>query len=306
MPLKLRQMSSRPLGPAIRTVEIDRRRRIGSAPGPVIAGVDPEPAGLGAAAAGIEHRDRRVVGEQRLRGEDVLGEPGLQRLQPPDGSADPVGERRAIQLDALPGEDLALPVERKVIAVFGDQDMGEQSRGGQALGDRTLRGRRLMDRPAGPAAIARPADADDPQPRRHMVEHLADGLADQVQLAAAAGAGLMLDIEPHVLARQVRRQARPVGLRLGRLASWLGAGGSLASTRARSTLEVFKAELQLIVIEPLGAPAELAALQLLDDELQPLDLGLRLGESGALGRKRAHHAAAASPHRPAGRQDRCP
>jgi hypothetical protein len=38
-------------------------RRIGSAPGPVIAGVYPEPAGLGAPAAGIKHPDRRVIGK---------------------------------------------------------------------------------------------------------------------------------------------------------------------------------------------------------------------------------------------------
>ena len=100
--------------------------------------------------------------------------------------------------------------------------MGEQGRGGEALGDRPLRGRRLMDGPAGPAAIARPADADDPQPRRDMVEHLADRLADQVQRAAAAGAGLVLEIEPDVLARQVRRQARPIVCdSSGGLGSWL-------------------------------------------------------------------------------------
>jgi len=50
----------------------------------------------------------------------MFGEPRLQRLQPPGGAANPVGERRAVQLDTMPGEDLALPVERKVIAVFGD------------------------------------------------------------------------------------------------------------------------------------------------------------------------------------------
>ena len=88
--------------------------------------------------------------------------------------------------------------------------MSEKTGTGEALGDRTLRGGRLMDLPAVPAAIARPADADDPKPRRHMIEHLADRLADQVQLAAAAGAGLVLNIEPSVLARQVRRQARPL------------------------------------------------------------------------------------------------
>src|SRR5580692_6900663 len=57
-------------------------------------------------------------------------------------ATDPVGERRAVDLDAIPGEDLALPVEWKVIAVFGDQDMSEQGRTGQPLADRPLRGDR--------------------------------------------------------------------------------------------------------------------------------------------------------------------
>jgi hypothetical protein len=45
---------------------------------------------------------------------------------------------------------------------------------------------------------------------------------------------------------------------------------------------------QLVIIEPLGPSAKLAALQLLDDEMEPFDLGLRLGEAGALGRERTH------------------
>jgi hypothetical protein len=73
---------------------------------PVVTGIDPKPASFGAAAAWIEHGDRCVVGEQRLRGEHMLCEPGLQRLQPPDGASNPIGERRAIQLDTVPGEDL--------------------------------------------------------------------------------------------------------------------------------------------------------------------------------------------------------
>ena len=108
-------MRSGSLGPTIGTVEIDGRRRIESTPRPIVAGINPEPAGFGTTATGVEHRDRGIVGEQLLRGKDVLGEPCLQRLQPPDGAANPVGERRTIQLDALPGEDLALPVKRQVI-----------------------------------------------------------------------------------------------------------------------------------------------------------------------------------------------
>ena len=78
--------------------------------------------------------------------------------------------------------------------------MSQQTGSGQALGDRTLRGRRLMNSPAGAAAIARAADADDAESRRHIIKHLANGLADRVQHAAAAGTGALLDIEPHVLA----------------------------------------------------------------------------------------------------------
>jgi len=119
---------------------------------------------------------------------------GLQEgLQPPAGAADPVRQGRAIDLDAVPGEDLALPVKWQVIAIFGDQDMSEKTGTGEALGDRTLRGGGLMDGPAGPTAITGPADAD-----HHMIAHLADSLPDHMQFAAAAGAGLMLEIEPDV------------------------------------------------------------------------------------------------------------
>src|ERR1700686_2802678 len=144
-------------------------------------------------------------------------EAGLQRLQPPTSAAHPVRESRAIQLNTLSGEDLALPVKRKVIAVLGDQDMGEKTGTGEALGDWTLRSGRLMNSPARPAAIARPADADHSKPRGHMIEHLADRLADHMQFAAAAGARWIPKINPHVLAGQMRRQAWSIGPRSRRL-----------------------------------------------------------------------------------------
>jgi hypothetical protein len=96
----------------------------------------------------------------------------LQRLQPPAGASDPVRQGGAIQLDALAGEDLALPVKRKMVAVLGDQDVGEQGGTGQAFGDRTLRRGRLMNGPASSATIPRSTNADDLKPRWHMVEHL--------------------------------------------------------------------------------------------------------------------------------------
>src|SRR5580704_8231142 len=105
----------------------------------------------------------------------MLRKPGVEWLEPPDGAADPVGQRRAIELDTMPRENLALAVKRQVIAVLGGQDMSEQGRAGKPLGDRPLGGRCLMNGAAGPAAIAWTANTDDPKPCRHIVEHLAYG-----------------------------------------------------------------------------------------------------------------------------------
>src|SRR6266404_6559005 len=48
-------------------------------------------------------------------------------------------------------------------------------------------------------------------------------------------------------------------------------------------------ELQLVIIEPFGAPTKLAALELLNDEPEAFDLRLRLREVGAFGRERPDH-----------------
>ena len=188
----------------------------------------------------------------------------------------------------MSGEDLALPVKRKVIAVLGDQDMGEKPGTGEALGDGTLGGGRLVDGAAGPATIARPADPDDPKPRRHMVQHFADRLADHMKGAPATGAGLVFEIETYVLARQMPRQTWPIGPRAGprrrcALRRKLGFGPCDIS------LQIFEAELQLIIIKPFSSTAELTALQLLHDEPEAFDLRLRLREGRAVDRERANH-----------------
>ena len=95
---------------------------------------------------------------------------------------------------------------------------------------------------------------------------------------AAAGAALVLDVDQDLDPRQVRRQGaqvaspnpgRPRGAvpRSRLLLRRLGCG--------RGLLEVLQAELELVGVEPLRAPAELPALQLPDQEPQLLDLGLR-------------------------------
>jgi hypothetical protein len=88
-----------------------------------------------------------------------------------------------------------------------------------------FRGKRLMDLPAVPVAIAGPADADHSKPSGYMIEHLADGLADCIEHAAAAGAGLMLGIEPDALAVQMRWQTWSIGPRWAAMMSGLPRNG---------------------------------------------------------------------------------
>jgi hypothetical protein len=57
------KMGDRSVGFAIGRIDIGDARRIGAAPWPVVRRIGPELTGLGAPAAGIEHRHRRFIGK---------------------------------------------------------------------------------------------------------------------------------------------------------------------------------------------------------------------------------------------------
>ena len=82
----------------------------------------------------------------------------------------------------MPREDLALTIERQVVAIFAHQNMRQQARARHSLGDGALRRSSLVDRPAGAATIFGTPDAQNPQPCRHEVEHLTDRLADDTPI----------------------------------------------------------------------------------------------------------------------------
>ena len=52
--------------------------------------------------------------------------------------ADPIGQRRALDLDALARQDRRLSIERQSVQVLRDDDIGEQARTGAALLDRQV------------------------------------------------------------------------------------------------------------------------------------------------------------------------
>ncbi|MEY9495933.1 hypothetical protein ABIF33_004953 [Bradyrhizobium elkanii] len=94
-----------------------------------------------------------------------------------------------------------------------------------------------------------------------------------MQRAAAAGADHAVDIEPHILARQMIGQRFAMGRSFG----WLFLGSrTVLFFAGEIAIEIFKPERQLVRIEALRTTAELRALQLLDDRLETLDLTIAM------------------------------
>ena len=127
---------------------------------------------------------------------------------------------------------------------------------------------------------------------RHDVEPLGDVLADPMQRAPAARAGLVLDVDDLLDPRQVRRQRTAVGAALRCPVGALGRISRLLAGEALGLdlLGLLEPEQQLVDRQALGPAAEAMALQLLDDLAQPLVLG-------ALGRE---HRLEARSDRPVG------
>ena len=187
--------------------------------GAVVGRIAPEPADPGPAEAALQGGQRRVVGEHPGMPDDMVEDEVAQRPQPPAGLADPVAQGGAVELDALPGQDLALPVERDAVAVLGHQHLHQQRLGGQAAGDDARR-RRLLVHPvlAAPAGVAGPDGYQHPELGRHDVEPFCFVLADAPHLLAAARAAPVGEVQHLLDPLEMRRQpaavAAPLGSRL--------------------------------------------------------------------------------------------
>src|ERR1700730_8341635 len=92
---------------------IGYRRWRWSAPWTVIHRMGPELTRLGAAPSRIEDRHPRLVAEEQGRRMDGSQLELVEPLQPPRCPLHPAGERRAVEMDAVTGQDLHLPVQRR-------------------------------------------------------------------------------------------------------------------------------------------------------------------------------------------------
>ncbi len=87
-------------------VEVDHPGRIIAAPTPVVARQRPEIAGFRPPATRVQHRRRGFVHEELGGSLQVLGQPIHDGRQVEGRHADPVGQRRAVNVDARAGQDL--------------------------------------------------------------------------------------------------------------------------------------------------------------------------------------------------------
>jgi hypothetical protein len=100
---------------------------------------------------------------------------------------DPVSQCGAVEIDALAGHDLGLPIERQMIGIFGNQHMGDSRFRRQACLDQASWSWGLDDAVgAGTARKFGAAGDEDAELRRDDVQTLGDILADALQATAAS------------------------------------------------------------------------------------------------------------------------
>ena len=159
-----------------------------------------------------------------------------------------------------------------MVAILADQHMGQQAGTCEPLCDRPLGRRRLVDRAAGAAAVFGAANAQHAQTRRYIIQHFADRLANLMDRATTAGTGTGVDVQRHILARQMIGQARTIIRYAAGLLLFAGRFRRQIGLRAGNIgVEIFEPEGELIGIEALGLASEPGALKLLDNTLEAFD-----------------------------------
>jgi len=185
----------------------------------------------------------------------------MQRPEQLGRRAGPVRQGEAIEHHAAAGIDLGLTIQRTVVGVFVDYDVGDRCFRRQPALDQTRRRRGLHHHLlAGPAAVLGPADHQGSEGRRDDVQSFGDVLADPVQRPGAAGAGLVLDVDHLFDPRQVGRQRSSVGPPLGRARRLFGGRRQAHLGGGQLLFEILQRQGKLLGIQLLRAGAEGGAL----------------------------------------------
>jgi len=167
--------------------------------------VGPDPA---LATAGLlEDRDRRVIGLEIRRRDDVAPQFGAQWRQRGGHVGDPAAERGPREIQVLAIEDPFQAIERQMIDVLGDDDVREEACARERPLNRLRRRGRWGDAVMTVRTrVRRPHRFNHAEARRHIIEFLRHGFADAC-LQRPAGAPLLRirHVDLNALPRQRRR-----------------------------------------------------------------------------------------------------
>ena len=290
---------------AIGAVAIQHRRWRETGERPVITNVAPQSSGLRLAQAWGQHRHGGVVGVQPVRRHHMRRDGIDQRAQQRRRLANPVRQRRAIQIDPVTGIDLGLSIQRQMVAVFRHQHMCEQTRTGKAAGNRQARRGRLGDGLTAAAGQFRSHMADHAERAGHIFQQLGDILAQRTQCPAATwastGGGMF-----HHIARQGLGQLPAGGLATRLRGFRLGCFGFGWRRLRQVFLEIAQQQFQLFDLtaqllrrgaEPLTQQAGEALLQLLVAQNLLLQPSARGGQFGRMRRLAIQQQRAQGPDR---------
>ena len=200
-------------GPAaIGRVVVDRIRM------PVVPHIGPDPAHPGARSVPIQHVDRRIVGPDDLRVQNLPLHPCIQRMDQVGTLAHPAAQGLARQLHALTPVDAFLPIQGKMVGVLRDRHLGQQARPRPSLVDRRSRLVGRHHRAPFPTGVLLTGFLDHMKGGRDVLQPLARLLADVLQLAPAFGtvSFVVPEVIDHPAAFERGRQ------RLATMASLLG------------------------------------------------------------------------------------
>ena len=198
------------------------------------------------------------------------------RIKCNNTGADPIGERRCVDLYTFPRIGGTLPVQRLMHQELRDQHHGKQARASEATRDRMRWRRRLGDRFAVPAGELFPHMLDDLPAPRLTFERLGHDLAKPAQPQTAAFAASARRGLDDPFDRQIVRQlARPTCRAGTSFFGSLGRGSlGLRLRNGLRLLEILNGELELLdeLLAALGGLPKLCTPRLSQHQLQTLDL----------------------------------
>ena len=219
---------------------------------------------LGLAVSRGQILDRGFVDRHVAAGHDAGADGFVNRFQPVDGQFHPAGQRLPGQLHPVAaGEDLFLPMEREVVAVFADEEVREQTGRGQPAFPQA-RGQRRDD--GGEVGVgAMRVFAADGAPAQEaaglVIKLLIHFLAD-----AAPGGGLRwhwLGLEDDFDERKIFRQPWR-GIFAGTGRAWLGPRRQRLGRWCGGQGAVRQEQFELGGVEGFAARAEDAAHERID------------------------------------------